>query len=161
MILNLWYHRIFIILDTNVNIKLIEIQYNVKQKLCLMCTNMPFCVCVCIVLCNVYWCELMLDSKCYWMRNNIWKKWMNEWMNEWMMHLYSAFLCIAVHPKRFTIMWGGFSPQPPPVCSIHLGFIEIPTIKINNQWWNKDKKLIASNRTKTYINKKRDIHCVN
>ncbi len=24
-----------------------------------------------------------------------------------MMHLYSALLCIAVHPKRFTIMWGG------------------------------------------------------
>ncbi len=29
------------------------------------------------------------------------------WSNEWMMHLYSALLCIAVHPKRFTIMWGG------------------------------------------------------
>ncbi len=39
-----------------------------------------------------------------------------------MMHLYSTLLCIAVHPKRFTIMWGGggVSPQPPPVCSIHL-----------------------------------------
>ncbi len=36
-----------------------------------------------------------------------------------MMHLYSALLCIVVHPKRFTIMWG-VSPQPPPVCSIHL-----------------------------------------
>ncbi len=24
-----------------------------------------------------------------------------------MMHLYSALLCIVVHPKRFTIMWGG------------------------------------------------------
>ncbi len=35
-----------------------------------------------------------------------------------MMHLYST-LCIAVHPKRFTIMWG-VSPQSPPVCSIHL-----------------------------------------
>ncbi len=32
------------------------------------------CVCVYIVLCNVYWCELMLDSKRYWMRNNLWKK---------------------------------------------------------------------------------------
>ncbi len=41
-----------------------------------------------------------------------------EWMNEWMMHLYSA-LCIVVHPRRFTIMWG-VSPEPPPVCSIHL-----------------------------------------
>ncbi len=37
-----------------------------------------------------------------------------------MMHLYSALLCIAVHPKHFTIMWGGVSPQPPPVYSIHL-----------------------------------------
>ncbi len=26
-----------------------------------------------------------------------------------MIHLYSALLCIAVHPKRFTIMWGGLS----------------------------------------------------
>ncbi len=43
-------------------------------------------------------------------------------MNEWMMHLYST-LCIFVHPKRFTIMCvcvGGVSPQPSPVCSIHL-----------------------------------------
>ncbi len=33
-----------------------------------------------------------------------------EWMNEWMnMHLYSALLCIVVHPKRFTIIWGGLS----------------------------------------------------
>ncbi len=30
-------------------------------------------------------------------------------INEWMMHLYSALLCIAVHPKRFTIIWGGLS----------------------------------------------------
>ncbi len=36
--------------------------------------------------------------------------------------LYSALLCIVVLPKLFTIMWGGggVSPQPPPVCSIHL-----------------------------------------
>ncbi len=40
-------------------------------------------------------------------------------MNEWMMHLYSDLFCIAAYPKRFTIMWG-VSPQPPPVCSIHL-----------------------------------------
>ncbi len=43
---------------------------------------------------------------------------------EWMMHIYSALLCIAVHPKRFTIMcvWGGggVSPHPPPVCSMLL-----------------------------------------
>ncbi len=36
-----------------------------------------------------------------------------------MMHLYSALLCIVVHQKHFTIMWG-VSPQSPPVCSIHL-----------------------------------------
>ncbi len=28
------------------------------------------------------------------------------------MHLYSALLCIVVHPKHFTIMWG-VSPQTP------------------------------------------------
>ncbi len=42
-----------------------------------------------------------------------------------MKHVYSALLCIVVHPKRFTIMLGvgggrWVSPQPPPVCSIHL-----------------------------------------
>ncbi len=43
-------------------------------------------------------------------------------MNEWRMNgsIYIALLlCIAIHPKRFTIM-RGVSPQPPPVCSIHL-----------------------------------------
>ncbi len=66
-------------------------------------------------------------------------RWMNEWMNEWMRHLYSALLCIAVHPKRFTIMWGGLfstttSVQHPlgwcdgshrttaPVCSPHTSY---------------------------------------
>ncbi len=29
-------------------------------------------------------------------------------MNELIIHLFSP-LCIAVHPKRFTIMWGGLS----------------------------------------------------
>ncbi len=31
----------------------------------------------------------------------------DEWTNEWMMHLYRALLCIVVHPKHFTIIWGG------------------------------------------------------
>ncbi len=46
-----------------------------------------------------------------------------------MMHLYSALLCIVVHPKHFTIMWGGggVSPQPPPVCSIHLDDVTAAT----------------------------------
>ncbi len=36
-------------------------------------------------------------------------EWMNELMNEWIIHLYRALLCIVLHPKRFTIMWGGLS----------------------------------------------------
>ncbi len=36
--------------------------------------------------------------------------WLLVWAGyEWMIHLYSALLCIAVHPKHFTIMWGGLS----------------------------------------------------
>ncbi len=51
---------------------------------------------------------------------NEWMKdWLIEWMNEWMVHLYSTLLCIVVQPKRFKSC-GGVSPQPPPVCSIHL-----------------------------------------
>ncbi len=30
-------------------------------------------------------------------------------MNKLIMHVYSALLCIVVHPKHFTIMWGGGS----------------------------------------------------
>ncbi len=49
-------------------------------------------------------------------------------MNEWMMHLYSALLCIAVHPKRF-YNHEGVSPQPPPVCSIHLDDATAATVQ--------------------------------
>ncbi len=38
------------------------------------------------------------------------------WMND---DLYCALLCIAVHPKHFTIMWG-VSPQPPPVVCVYV-----------------------------------------
>ncbi len=44
---------------------------------------------------------------------------MNEWMNEWMMHLYSAF-CVLLYTQSALQSCGGVSPQPPPVCSIHL-----------------------------------------
>ncbi len=43
-----------------------------------------------------------------------------------MMHLQSALLCIAVHSKHFTIMWG-VSPQPSPVCSIHVDDVTAAT----------------------------------
>ncbi len=33
-------------------------------------------------------------------------EWMNEWMNEWGIYI-ALLLCIVVHPKRFTIIWGG------------------------------------------------------
>ncbi len=49
----------------------------------------------------------------------------NEWMNEWMKHLYSALLCIVVHPKCFTIMWG-VSLQPASTC-IHLDDVTAAT----------------------------------
>ncbi len=34
---------------------------------------------------------------------------MNKWMNEWCIYL-ALLLCITVHPKRFTIMWGVSHP---------------------------------------------------
>ncbi len=40
-------------------------------------------------------------------------------MNEWMMHLYSAF-CVLLYTQSALQSCGGVSPQPPPVCSIHL-----------------------------------------
>ncbi len=46
------------------------------------------------------------------------------------MQLYSDLLCIAVHPKRFTVIWGGgVSPQPSPVCSIHLDDATAATVQ--------------------------------
>ncbi len=46
------------------------------------------------------------------------------------MHLYSALLRIAVHPKHLQSCGGGggVSPQPPPVCSIHLDDLESLTV---------------------------------
>ncbi len=50
-----------------------------------------------------------------------------------MRHLYSALLYIAVHPKRFTIMWG-VSPQPPYIYIIYCTYISAVKwlIKINH-----------------------------
>ncbi len=46
-----------------------------------------------------------------------------------MRHLYSALLCIVVHPKRFFYNHVGVSPQPPPVCSIHLDDATAATVQ--------------------------------
>ncbi len=46
----------------------------------------------------------------------------NEWMNEWMMHLryIALFVYCCTHKALYNHVGGGVSPQPPPVCSIHL-----------------------------------------
>ncbi len=58
------------------------------------------------------------EATCGWVNDDIIKnvgwtipliKFVFEWMNEWLMHLYSALLCIVVHPKCYTIMRGGLS----------------------------------------------------
>ncbi len=45
-------------------------------------------------------------------------------MNEWMMHLDSALYCVLLYTQSALQSCGGggggVSPQPPPVCSIHL-----------------------------------------
>ncbi len=69
------------------------------------------------------------------------------------MNEYSALLCIAVHPKHFTI-GGGVSPQPPPVCSMaHLDDVTAATaqrfttvllnktVKIHTNCLNKTVKI--------------------
>ncbi len=61
-----------------------------------------------------------------WSKSRSWNqsilKILKLWVNEWCIYIA---LCVFLYtPKRFTIMWGGggdgVSPQPPPVCSIHL-----------------------------------------
>ncbi len=42
---------------------------------------------------------------------------MNEWMKE--LCIYLALYCVLLYTQS-AIMVGGVSPQPPPVCSIHL-----------------------------------------
>ncbi len=43
---------------------------------------------------------------------------LNEWMNEWC--IYIALFVYCCTPKALYSHVGGVSPQPPPVCSIHL-----------------------------------------
>ncbi len=39
-------------------------------------------------------------------------------MNEWC--IYIALYCVLLYTQSALQSWGGVSPQPPPVCSIHL-----------------------------------------
>ncbi len=42
----------------------------------------------------------------------------HEWMNEWC--IYIALSCVLLYTQSALQSCGGVSPQPPPVCSIHL-----------------------------------------
>ncbi len=83
----------------------------------------------CYAVAKVFWVSI---SNCYAVTRIFWvigKVLLCSWY-EWMMHLCSALLCIAVHPKRFTIMCvcvGGVFSQSPPVCSIHLDDVTAAT----------------------------------
>ncbi len=60
----------------------------------------------------------------------------NVWMNEWMRHLYSALLCMVVHPKRFTIMWGlGLSSTTTIVAASTWMMRRQPQDKQAKLWW--------------------------
>ncbi len=48
--------------------------------------------------------------------------WMNEWMNEWCIYIA---LCVFLYTQRALKSCGGVSPQPPPVCSIHLDALDV------------------------------------
>ncbi len=109
LILHFWLH--FSIHSSN------DKQFSVNRTLFLLSQDME----------NIYWCDQVKKTKDRKVvEDGDWttKRKIYEWMDEWIMHIYSVLLCIAVHLKRFTIMCvcggGGLSPQPPPVCSIHL-----------------------------------------
>ncbi len=54
---------------------------------------------------EIYWWAVTRSHICNLLLNSFF----DFKVNEWMKHLYSALLCIVVHPKRFTIIWGGLS----------------------------------------------------
>ncbi len=67
----------------------------------------------CVISCQLwYFYERSFWQHPFTAEDPLMSKWCNAELlqicsNEWMMHLYSALLCIVVHPKHFTIMWGG------------------------------------------------------
>ncbi len=86
------------------------------------------CICICIYIYIYIYTHIHNFSRSYTIYNghdrvNVCPFVLHARMNEWIMHLYSTLLCIVVHPKRFTIMWG-VSPQPPPSVQHPLGWCD-------------------------------------
>ncbi len=60
-----------------------------------------------------------LSQHINWEKTKCHQKFFFNILNERKMHLYSAF-CVLLHTQSALQSCGGVSPQPPPVCSIHL-----------------------------------------
>ncbi len=79
---------------------------------------------------------------------------LNEWMNEWGIK-YSALLCIAVHPKHFTIIWGGLSSTATNVqhssVNLTLWFIILSCLGRGDTWPSYN---ILLNRSISFATKK-------
>ncbi len=81
-------------------------------------------------------------QRCRWVWFYVWPIWRNLafYNNNNLLHLYSAFLGTqsALHGR------GGGSPQPPPVCSIHLDNATAAILRQNTPhtpayWWRGDR----------------------
>ncbi len=71
-----------------------------------------------------------------------WKFWADELMNEWMMHLYSAFCVLLYTQSALQSCGGGVSPQPPPVCSIHLDDATAPVRSPHTSYrWRGEREI--------------------
>ncbi len=67
-----------------------------------------------------------------WMDFEWMNEWMNGWMNEWMDEwcIYKALYCVLLYTQSaLQSCGGGVSPQPAPVCSIHLDDATAATVQ--------------------------------
>ncbi len=58
-------------------------------------------------------------------------------------YIYIALFCFSKHSKHSTL-WGGLSPRPPPVCSIHLDDATAAIVRQTAHhtpayWWRGDR----------------------
>ncbi len=92
-------------------------------------------------LLNMY--SLSGHQRCRWVWFYVWPIWRNLsfYNNNNLLHLYSTFLGTqsALHGRG-----GGGSPQPPPVCSIHLDDATAAILRQNTPhtpayWWRGDR----------------------